>query len=164
MLDHRTAELAAATRADLVRQGCRRGLSHAESEDAAQDALLALWIHRERIDPATARHWLAVVARHAGVRHWHARMDLAGELVHELPAPEPDHARTMDVRAALEALRPDERRALLCRMLGLSYAEIARQHGWTYTKVNRAVSEGRAALRAHVEVAHVEVAHVEVAS
>src|SRR5258705_366793 len=68
MHDHRIAELAATERAALVRQGCRRGLSHAESEDAAQEALLALWTHRDRLDATTAAGWLAVVARHAGAR------------------------------------------------------------------------------------------------
>jgi DNA-directed RNA polymerase specialized sigma24 family protein len=50
--------------------------------------------------------------------------------------------------AALDRLKPDERTALLLLGLGYSYAEIAEAQGWTHTKVNRCLAEGRAALRA----------------
>ena len=46
-----------------------------------------------------------------------------------------------------EALKPDQRTALILLGLGCSYAEIGALRGWTYTKVNRCISEGRAALR-----------------
>jgi DNA-directed RNA polymerase specialized sigma24 family protein len=36
--------------------------------------------------------------------------------------------------------------------LGYSYREIAERQGWTYTKVNRCVAEGRAALRRQLAV------------
>jgi RNA polymerase sigma factor (sigma-70 family) len=48
---------------------------------------------------------------------------------------------------AMPRLKPDERRALSLLALGHSYAEIGELTGWTYTKVNRCLSEGRAALR-----------------
>jgi DNA-directed RNA polymerase specialized sigma24 family protein len=51
-------------------------------------------------------------------------------------------------RAHLAALKDDERAALLLLALGCSYREIARLRGWTYTKVNRCIAEGRVALRA----------------
>ena len=54
---------------------------------------------------------------------------------------------TEDSRAAFEHLKPDQRLALLLLGLGYSYAEIAESCGWTTTKVNRCLSEGRAALR-----------------
>src|SRR5262245_30138861 len=44
---------------------------------------------------------------------------------------------------ALRALKPDEAKALMMKAHGLSYAEIGERNGWTYTKVNRAVTEGR---------------------
>ena len=44
---------------------------------------------------------------------------------------------------ALKALKPDEARALLLKAEGLSYDEIGRQFGWSYTKVNRSIAEGR---------------------
>jgi DNA-directed RNA polymerase specialized sigma24 family protein len=50
-------------------------------------------------------------------------------------------------RLALSTLKRDERRALWLFGLGFSYGEICQVTGWTYTKVNRCLSEGRAALR-----------------
>ena len=50
--------------------------------------------------------------------------------------------------AMLARLKPDERAALLLLGLGYSYREIGELRGWTYTKVNRCLAEGRAALRA----------------
>lgn len=48
---------------------------------------------------------------------------------------------------ALRRLKPDERRAIVLRAEGYSYAEICQLTGWTYTKVNRCLAEGRARLR-----------------
>jgi RNA polymerase sigma factor (sigma-70 family) len=48
---------------------------------------------------------------------------------------------------AMARLKPDQRTALLMLGIGLSYREIGRLRGWTYTKVNRCVTEGRATLR-----------------
>jgi RNA polymerase sigma factor (sigma-70 family) len=50
-------------------------------------------------------------------------------------------------RQALAALKPDQRRALWLFGMGHSYAEICELTGWTYTKVNRSIAEGRVALR-----------------
>src|SRR5215211_4435660 len=44
---------------------------------------------------------------------------------------------------ALRALKPDERRALMLKAQGYSYEEIGSHLGWTYTKVNRSITEGR---------------------
>jgi uncharacterized membrane protein YgcG len=44
---------------------------------------------------------------------------------------------------ALKALKPDEARALLLKAEGLSYDEIGTRFGWSYTKVNRSIAEGR---------------------
>ena len=49
--------------------------------------------------------------------------------------------------AQFARLKPDERTALLLFALGNSYREIAEGKGWTHTKVNRCIAEGRAALR-----------------
>ena len=47
---------------------------------------------------------------------------------------------------ALRRLKPQEMRALLLKAEGYSYAEIAEMTGWSYTKVNRCLTEGRQAL------------------
>jgi hypothetical protein len=69
----------------------------------------------------------------------------------ERPAPdaadgEDSAAARQLVDRATEALRdckPDERCALLLRADGYAYTEIAAVCGWTYTKVNRLLTEGR---------------------
>jgi len=50
-------------------------------------------------------------------------------------------------RRALPRLKPQERRALGLLAAGHSYREICAITGWTYSKVNRCIREGRAALR-----------------
>ncbi len=50
-------------------------------------------------------------------------------------------------RSHLAALKRDERRALSLLALGYSYREICELTGWTYTKVNRCIAEGRTKLR-----------------
>ncbi len=49
--------------------------------------------------------------------------------------------------ASIARLKPDERTALVLFGLGCSYREIGELRGWTYTKVNRCINEGRSALR-----------------
>jgi DNA-directed RNA polymerase specialized sigma24 family protein len=51
------------------------------------------------------------------------------------------------LRLSYLALDRDERRALSLLAAGYSYREIGQLTDWTYTKVNRCVAEGRAALR-----------------
>jgi RNA polymerase sigma factor (sigma-70 family) len=50
-------------------------------------------------------------------------------------------------RKNITQLKPAERRAITYQALGYSYTEIAQLTGWTYTKVNRCITEGRAKLR-----------------
>ncbi len=51
---------------------------------------------------------------------------------------------------ALAGLKPQEIRCLLLRAEGLSYNEICTATGWTYTKVNRCITEGRRAFMRRV--------------
>jgi DNA-directed RNA polymerase specialized sigma24 family protein len=55
-----------------------------------------------------------------------------------------------EARARLVALKPDERTAIVHHAAGLDYAEIGRRFGWSLTKVNRALYEGRVGLRDEV--------------
>lgn len=55
--------------------------------------------------------------------------------------------KTTQLRNAFLNLKPQERRALSLLAIGYSYHEIAQLTGWTYTKVNRCITEGRANLR-----------------
>jgi RNA polymerase sigma factor (sigma-70 family) len=71
-------------------------------------------------------------------------------LVDSIPAPgrslEERLAERDQARRQLARLKPDERTSLGLLAAGFSYKEIAARRGWTRTKVNRCVSEGRAAL------------------
>jgi DNA-directed RNA polymerase specialized sigma24 family protein len=76
--------------------------------------------------------------------------DVRGNLLCERPGPDERAERRDRVAAtarALSALKPDERLAIVLQAHGYSYAEIGRLCGWTYTKVNRCLAEGRAKLR-----------------
>jgi DNA-directed RNA polymerase specialized sigma24 family protein len=75
----------------------------------------------------------------------------AEELISD-PRPQPEERREHSeriakARAQLARLKPQERRALGLLGLGYSYREICALTGWSYTKVNRCITEGRAALR-----------------
>jgi RNA polymerase sigma factor (sigma-70 family) len=88
-------------------------------------------------------------------RHYGQEAETGGEglgsFLERLSSLEPDPAERViereEGRRRLRCLKPDERTALGLRAAGLSYAEIAEHRGWTYTKVNRCLSEGRAVLR-----------------
>jgi DNA-directed RNA polymerase specialized sigma24 family protein len=133
-------------------------------DDAWEALACALEIavrHRERIRRETAAAWFAVVVRHEATRVRRSRfrelsLDLAER---DLVAEEPGSERESDprlpaLRAAMCQLKPDQRRALLLFSAldtggqGGRYRRIMRTTGWSYTKVNRCLTEGRAALRA----------------
>jgi DNA-directed RNA polymerase specialized sigma24 family protein len=52
-----------------------------------------------------------------------------------------------EARGRLAVLKPDERSAVVLHAAGFTYGEIGRRRGWTHTKVNRCLYEGRRALR-----------------
>lgn len=70
-----------------------------------------------------------------------------GALLDSIPAPgcslEERVADRDEARRQLAGLKSDERSSLGLLAAGFSYKEIAARRGWTYTKVNRCVSEGR---------------------
>src|SRR5215212_6886855 len=73
----------------------------------------------------------------------------AREATHLAGPPEraADRERAHRSLAALASLRPAETRALVLQAAGRSYRDIEAETGWTSTKVNRALTEGRATLR-----------------
>ena len=128
------------------------------SADAAEDALqraMEIYVRRlDSLDPATDVAWLKVVVRHEAMavrRAATAAIPLEAEVLAErLPAVDgaveeriEREERTAHSIEALARLKPDERTALLLKAKGLSYREIGERQGWTYTKVNRAITEGR---------------------
>jgi RNA polymerase sigma factor (sigma-70 family) len=136
----------------------RWSLCHDDADDALQRALEIMMRRVDRIDPALAARWLTTVVKHEAMAVRSARMraiDVAGTALdrHEatsLPSPHEQLETSERLGSALQALsrlKPHERRALVLQAEGLSYREIAQRESWTYTKVNRALTEGRAAFR-----------------
>ena len=108
-----------------------------------------------RVDPATEGAWLRVVVKHEAMAIRRARLDSVDRDDVDLDTSVHGGLREVDDEVAggervdrsveaLRALKPDEARALLLKAEGLSYQEIGRHFGWTYTKVNRSITEGRA--------------------
>jgi RNA polymerase sigma factor (sigma-70 family) len=147
----------------------RQAKRHAELPDDVDDALQSAYLlFLERYNGiGEPLAWLyTTVKREAwGIRRRASRHCECGfrraradngeiDLTELLPINEPGPAERYEQsesiagqRQALMALKGDEREALWLLGLGHSYAEICQLTGWTYTKVNRCVSEGRSALR-----------------
>ena len=161
-------ELIAHSEPELRRQAARHATISSDAEEALQSAY-ALFLERYE-GPAEPLPWLLTtvkreawrIARHA-YRHREVgisavpRADGKGviDLSDAFPDPQGDTAELSERselhrtrRQLIEKLKPDERTALLLLGLGCSYLEIAELRGWTRTKVNRCIAEGREALRA----------------
>ncbi len=141
-------------RATLLRLARRWSASAEDAEDALQRAL-EIYVRRvHAVAPATELAWLKVVLRNEALalrqKHADGTPLEDRDLESRLPADGPgvDERLESDERTArsLEALgrlKPDERTALLLKAEGYSYAEIGRRQGWSYTKTNRSITEGR---------------------
>ena len=149
--------LVRAQRPALVAVARRRAGTREAAEDAVQEALTIAFRNRERIRPETALGYIHVIARHEAGRLRRRTVPTvsldaptpSGISRHELVADRRavDHDAVLDALAALPEIKRDQARALAARMLGWRYMEIADAFGWSYTKTNRCVTEGRAAIR-----------------
>jgi RNA polymerase sigma factor (sigma-70 family) len=147
--------------AALLRNTARRvSLCPDDADDACQRALEIVLTKAPPLDPTRLVAWARVVTRREALAVRRARERLVGvadgaDVADGTPTGRPttdELAERRDrARAALRllaTLKPDERRALVLQASGYSYVEIATACGWTYTKVNRLLAEGRARLRA----------------
>ncbi len=150
----RVAAVVARHESTLLRVARQASLCHDDALDAYQRAL-EIFIRRvDTVEPSTEVAWLKVVVRHEAMAIRRARQEsVTGEEL-DLDAVFPGAGRSVEdqiasterVRRSAEALRslkPDEATALMMKAHGLSYDEIGARNGWSYTKVNRAVTEGR---------------------
>ena len=138
----------------LLRVARQASLCHDDALDAYQRALEIFVRRVETVDPATEVAWLKVVVRHEAMAIRRARSEsVTGEDL-DFDAFIPASGRSVDEEIAaservsrsaeaLRALKPDEAKALMMKANGLSYGEIGERNGWSYTKVNRAITEGR---------------------
>ena len=139
-----------------LRRAARRvSICHDDADEALQRATLILLTKAPPHPPRRLAGWMHVVTRREAlaVRRERERL-LAAEVGEALPCGAPSPAeraerreRSRDRVRLLGRLKPDERRALVLKGRGYSYREICELTGWTYTKVNRCLAEGRARLR-----------------
>jgi hypothetical protein len=105
------------------------------------------------LDSQTAHKWLHTVVKHEAMAVRSTRLKLvAGDVDVEREEarnqPSPDEQldsfeRVSRTAEALGRLKPHEVQAIWLKALGHSYEQICAETGWTYTKVNRCLAEGR---------------------
>lgn len=130
-----------------------------DAEEALQDAFILFIDHFDPAGEAPPLPWLTLTLKRRcwaiyGQRRRRARPIGRADLVRpgasrelmpeELCEIAEEAAR---LRRGLAALKPDERQALALLSLGYTYREIGEISGWSKTKVNRCLTEGRARLR-----------------
>ncbi len=138
----------------LLRTARRHSICVDDAQDAYQRALEIFMTHADRLDPARAAGWLHVVVKREAQAIRRSRTKLVGssdvdfDAQEERRVPSPDEqllSFDMVSRSAeaLQRLKPQELRALWLKAQGHSYNEIGALTGWSYTKVNRCLTEGR---------------------
>ena len=127
----------------LIRVANQFSLCHDDALDAYQRALEIFLRRLDTVDPATEGAWLRVVVKHEAMAIRRSRQDSVTREDVDLDDTisalrEVDEAVASGERVersveALRALKPDEAKALMLKAQGLSYQEIGRRYGWTYT-------------------------------
>ena len=158
----RAAALLRSHGAVFLRRARRFSLCADDADDAFQRAAEILLTKAPPIEAERLIGWMQVVVRREALALRRARQRSLGAnpeapgppgldwLPSDSPGPhERLERRERVARAAvlLARLKPQERRALALQAQGHSYAEIQAITGWTYTKTNRCLAEGRARLR-----------------
>ena len=144
-------ELASRSAATFRRTARRYSLCADDAEDAYQRALEILLSKAPTDDLRQLRPWLQTVVKHEAlaVRAQRERMlgcepESAGPDL--APGPEeraPERERARQTAEALGQLKRSELQCMLLKALGYSYDEIAGRTGYSWTKVNRSLTEGR---------------------
>jgi RNA polymerase sigma factor (sigma-70 family) len=147
-------ELVGSQADSLLRVARRYSLCADDAHDAYQRGLEILMRHAARLDPERAAGWLHTVVKHEALAINQSRRRTVGFSEVDLDTLESRTAASPEERVlasdrvarsaeALHGLKPQEVRALWLRALGHSYEQICEATGWTYTKVNRCLAEGR---------------------
>jgi RNA polymerase sigma factor (sigma-70 family) len=138
----------------LLRTAYRNSLCDDDAHDAYQRSM-EIFLRRARtLDPRSAHKWIHVVVKREAQELRRARsgsvsyeaVDFDLHVASEVSTPE-ERALSKDrARRAAEALRrlkPQERHAMGLKAFGHSYEEISKATGYSGTKVNRCLTEGR---------------------
>jgi RNA polymerase sigma factor (sigma-70 family) len=147
-------ELVGSQADSLLRVARRYSLCADDAHDAYQRGLEILMRHAARLDPERAAGWLHTVVKHEALAINRSRRRIVGFSEVDLDAIESRTSASPEERVlasdrvarsaeALHGLKPQEVRALWLKALGHSYEQICEATGWTYTKVNRCLAEGR---------------------
>ena len=157
-------ELIAREGATLRKTALRFSICLEDAEDAYQRAMEILLLKAPDLRPRELARWTQTVVKHEALAIRASRERLLGRPAEDegeavdpvalIPAPSdgPDvrterQERVARSREALQALKPAELRALTLLAAGYSYAEIGEVTGWTRTKINRSLAEGRERFR-----------------
>ncbi len=155
----------------LRRVARRHSLCREDADDALQRAAEILLTKAPSVDPGRLIAWMTVVTKHEAMAVRRGRERLLACLAPDAPAgratadpletaahdgPDPAERalrreQLAAARRALATLKANERLALVLQAQGYSYLEICELCGWTYTKVNRCLAEGRARLHRNAE-------------
>ncbi len=158
-------ELIARDGAELRRTARRYSLCEEDAEDACQRALEILLLKAPSERPRELIRWTKTVIKHEALAIRRNRERLLGSPPPGAAADEDPTARIpaqgegpaaraesrehlARSREALRTLKPAELRALTLLAAGYSYAEISEITGFSNTKVNRCLAEGRERFRA----------------
>jgi RNA polymerase sigma factor (sigma-70 family) len=146
----------------LRRTARRYSLCADDVEEALQRSLEILLRKAPSDDPLELIKWLQTVVKHEALavrRERERDLTVPGapgdeDWVALLPAPANGPAEQVEKREeiarsreALQALKPQELRALTLFGEGYSYAEIGEITNWSHTKINRCLAEGRERFR-----------------
>ncbi|HSR93922.1 MAG TPA: sigma-70 family RNA polymerase sigma factor [Solirubrobacterales bacterium] len=154
-------ELVAREDAELRQTARRFSLCEDDAEDAYQRALEILLVKAPSDRPRELIRWMKTVVKHEAlaIRRNRERLlgvgdDGTGDPVARLAAGGAGPGERLErgeqiarTREALRALKPAELRSLTLLAAGYSYAEIGEITGFSQTKVNRCLAEGRERIR-----------------
>jgi RNA polymerase sigma factor (sigma-70 family) len=138
----------------LLRVARRHSLCGDDAQDAYQRGVEIFLRHAATLEADDAHKWLHTVVKHEAMRVRAQRSRVVGGEDVDFDGQEAGGVPTADEQVdsfdmltrsaeALQRLKPNELRALWLKAQGHSYQEIAEINGWTYTKVNRCLTEGR---------------------
>jgi len=144
----------AAHAGSLLRTARRHSMCADDAQDAYQRGLEIFVHHAHRLDPGRANAWLHTVVKHEAQALRRSREKLVGSEAVDFDNHEARHLPTSEEQLlsfdmvsrsaeALQRLKPQELRALWLKAQGHSYNDIGSITGWSYTKVNRCIAEGR---------------------
>jgi RNA polymerase sigma factor (sigma-70 family) len=154
-------ELVAREDAELRQTARRYSLCTDDAEDAYQRALEILLVKAPSDRPHELVRWMKTVVKHEALalRRYRERMlgvgaETVGDPIERLASGNAGPGERLEQREqvarsreALQALKPAELRALTLLAAGYSYAEIGEITGFSQTKVNRCLAEGRERFR-----------------